>query len=250
MAVSENTIDGIINLFKPVGITSAKAVYRVRAITGVRKSGHAGSLDPAADGVLVVCAGKATKLVEQIMDLPKVYRATARLDVTSESFDSDRPLCPVSVASVPTLDQVRTALAGLEGRIQQVPPRISAIKLGGVPAYKTAGQEDAPPLAAREVTVYWTHLHGYDWPTIDFEVACGRGTYVRALIRDVGVGLSAGGCLTSLRRTMVGPFTADDAWTFDRMRAAGAAESCSIPLAEAVALVARRPVVVPQRPGC
>jgi tRNA pseudouridine55 synthase len=94
-------MDGIIILNKPTGITSAKALYRVRKITRVRKSGHAGTLDPAAAGVLLLCLGKATKLVEQLMDLPKVYRATARLDVTSESFDSDRALVEVPISTMP-----------------------------------------------------------------------------------------------------------------------------------------------------
>ena len=131
-------MDGLINLNKPTGITSAKALYQVRSITKVRKSGHAGTLDPAATGVLVLCLGKATKLVESMMNQPKVYRATARLDVTSESFDSDRPLVPVEVKCVPTADDVRLACERFVGEIEQVPPKISAIKVGGVPAYKLA----------------------------------------------------------------------------------------------------------------
>ncbi len=241
-------VDGIINLDKPVGITSAKAVYRVRSITRVRKSGHAGTLDPAAEGVLVICQGKATKLVEQIMDLPKVYRATARLDVTSGSFDSDQPLEEVPVASRPSADQVRDALGDFEGEIRQVPPRVSAIKLGGVPAYKTVGAADMPPMRARPVRIYWTHLYGYDWPTIDFELACGRGTYVRALIRDLGHRLGTGGCLTSLTRKAVGPFTINGAWTFDRMQSADSDRPYLIPLAQAAEWVARRPLAVPERP--
>ncbi len=240
--------DGIINLFKPLGITSAKAVYRVRSITRVRKSGHAGSLDPAAEGVLVVCQGRATKLVERIMDLPKVYRATARLDVTSESFDSDRELEPVPVATIPTEHQVREALVSFEGTIEQIPPRVSAIKLGGVPAYRTVGRENAPPLRPRKARIYWLHLHAYDWPRLDFEMACGRGTYVRSLIRDVGARLGTGGCLTSLRRTAVGPLSVEDAWTFERMREAGDETPYLISLEKASTILSRRPVDVPQRP--
>ena len=241
-------MDGIINLYKPPGISSAKALYRVRAMTGVRKSGHAGSLDPAAVGVLIICQGRATKLVEKIMDLPKVYRTTAKLDITSESYDSDRPTHPVPVASIPDEDQIRSALANLEGRIEQIPPRISAVKIGGVPAYKTAGQENPPPLSPREVMVYWIHLHHYDWPTVDFEVACGRGTYIRGLIRDLGAQLQTGGCLTSLSRSRIGPFTADEAWTFERLNEPGAAAKCCIPLEESTSLVSRRPVELPVRP--
>lgn len=242
------TADGIINFYKPLGITSAKALYRVRKTTGVRKSGHAGSLDPAAEGVLLLCQGKATKLVERIMDLPKVYRATGRLDVTSASFDSDRPLEEVAIAVRPSAEEIQTALARFEGEFDQVPPRVSAIKLGGVPAYKTAGRNDAPPLKSRKVLIYWIHLHRYEWPTIDFEMACGRGTYVRALIRDLGLRLRTGGCLTALTRTAVGPFTIDDAWTFDRLENAGAGQPYLIRLERAVDLVGNRPTTIPRRP--
>jgi tRNA pseudouridine55 synthase len=117
------TIDGIINFHKPVGITSAKALYRVRAISGMRKSGHTGTLDPAASGVLVLCVGKATKLVERVMGLPKVYRATARLDVTSTSFDSDRPLQPVEVNAIPPCTMSRPRWRGSRVRSSNSPRR-------------------------------------------------------------------------------------------------------------------------------
>ena len=133
-------MDGLIILNKPPGITSAKVLYRVRKVTGQRKSGHAGTLDPAAEGVLILCLGAATKLVEQLMDQPKLYRATARLDVTSDSFDSDRPLQPVQVDRVPEPAEVGAAMRQFEGEILQVPPAVSALKIGGRPAYKL----DAP----------------------------------------------------------------------------------------------------------
>lgn len=210
-------MDGLINFNKPVGITSAKALYRVRAITRQRKSGHAGTLDPAASGVLLLCLGKGTKLVERLMDQPKVYRTTARLDVTSESFDSDRPLILVPVAAPPEREAVVQALAKFEGVIEQIPPAISAIKVGGVPSYKLAARNQAEPLKSRPVKIDWIRLHAYDWPTIDFEMCCGRGTYVRSLIRDLGAALGTGGCLTTLARTRVGPFGIEDGWTFERL---------------------------------
>jgi len=230
-------VDGLINFHKPVGITSAKALYRVRTITRERKSGHAGTLDPAASGVLILCLGKATKLVERLMDQPKVYRTTARLDVTSESFDSDRPLHPVAVDAPPTIDQVRTALSSFEGTIEQVPPTISAVKVGGVPAYKRTARDEVVALKPRPVRVDWIRLHSYGWPTIDFEMCCGRGTYVRSIVRDLGLALGTGGCLTSLIRTRIGPFTIEDAWTFDRLEGALPADYL-IPLDRAAQLVA------------
>ncbi len=211
-------MDGIINFNKPTGITSAGALYKVRSLTGQRKSGHAGTLDPGASGVLVLCLGKATKLVESIMDQPKVYRATARLDVTSMSFDSDRPLEEVNVTDPPTREAVLAALASFEGIIEQVPPTISAVKVGGRPAYKLARGNQSVVLKARRVRIDWIRVHAYDWPTVDFEMRCGRGTYVRAIIRDLGERLRTGGCLTSLVRRRVGPFVEEEAWSLDGIR--------------------------------
>ena len=239
-------MDGLINFHKPTGITSAKALYKVRAITKQKKSGHAGTLDPAASGVLILCMGKATKLVESIMDHPKVYRTTARLDVTSESFDSDRPLMPVPVTSPPGESAVREALAGFEGTIQQVPPGISAIKVGGVPAYKRAGADAQVALAPRPVTIYWLHLHRYDFPVIDFEMCCGRGTYVRSLIRDLGTRLGTGGVLTSLVRTQIGPFKLESAWTLDALKNATDPRAYLIDLLDAKSLFTQSRVIPPK----
>lgn len=212
-----NGLDGIINLHKPTGISSARALYRIRGVTGQRKSGHAGTLDPNASGVLILCLGKATKLVERLMDQPKVYRATARLDVTSESLDCETEAVPVEVASQPSDDQVLAACAGFEGIIQQIPPLTSAVKVNGQPAYKRARQNEPLKLEPRPVRVHWIHVHEYTWPILDFEMCCGRGTYVRALIRDLGKAIGVGGTLTSLVRNRVGPFTLGDAWAHGRI---------------------------------
>jgi len=242
-------VDGIITLHKPIGITSAKALYRVRAITGERKSGHAGTLDPAASGVLVLCLGKATKLVESIMDQAKVYRATARLDVTSESFDSDRPLTTAEVTTIPTIEAVRAVCAGFEGAIEQVPPQISAVKVGGVPAYKRRAGDGPMVLAARAVTIYWLHIHALAWPTLDFEMCCGRGTYVRSLIRDLGQRLGSGGCLTSLTRSQVGPFTVENSWSIESLAAAAGLSEYLLDTQSARTALAPGCLVIPPRPG-
>lgn len=240
-------VDSIINLHKPVGITSAKALYRVRRLTGIRKSGHAGTLDPAAEGVLIICQGKATKLVESMMDLHKIYRATARLDLTSESFDSDGPTFPVPVQRIPDLGDVQAALASFEGVIQQVPPAISAVKIKGVPAYKLARSGKEPRLRAREARIYWIGLHALEWPMIDFELACGRGTYVRSIIRDLGHRLGTGGCLTSLIRTAVGPFEIRSAVSLDTLACDGP-DGYIVPLSEARAQIASSAQRIPPRP--
>lgn len=239
-------MDGLINFHKPVGITSAKTLYKVRAITKQRKSGHAGTLDPAASGVLILCMGKATKLVESIMDHPKVYRATARLDATSESYDSDRPLVPVPVTKPPSELQVRDALVKFEGMIQQTPPIISAIKIGGIPSYKLAGTARAVELKPRAVQIYWMHLHRYEYPAIDFQMCCGRGTYVRSLIRDLAVALGTGGILTSLVRTQIGPLTMETAWTLDHLKAAPEPAEHLIGLDKAKELFTGSPAIPPR----
>jgi tRNA pseudouridine55 synthase len=242
-------LHGIINFDKPTGITSAKALYKVRSITRQRKSGHAGTLDPAASGVLVLCLGRATKLVERIMDQPKVYRATARLDVTSDSFDLDRPLIPAPVRSVPDLDTMRATCAEFEGAIQQVPPSISAVKVGGRPAYKHAARGKPVELAARPVHIYWLYLHAFRYPEIEFEACCGRGMYVRALIRDLGERLGTGGCLTSLVRRRVGPFHQSEAWSLDRLKAAADPSEYLIDLSQAQQFLAPEAMVIPPRPS-
>ena len=242
-------VDGLIILDKPKGITSAKALYRVRKITRQRKSGHGGTLDPGATGVLILCLGKATKLTESIMDHPKVYRATARLDFTSESLDSDSPLEPVEVPAVPTLTQIHAAARGLEGEIMQAPPAISAVKIGGVPAYRRARQGRPIDPAPRPVRVYWLHIHGYRYPELEFEMCCGRGTYVRSLIRDWGRAVGAGGCLTSLARTRIGPFGLEEAHSFEALEASTDPLRCLVPLEAARSLLATEHVGIPPRPA-
>jgi tRNA pseudouridine55 synthase len=234
-------MDGVINLNKPAGISSAKALYRVRKITGQRKSGHAGTLDPAATGVLLLCMGKATKLVEQLMNLPKVYVASARLDVTSESFDSDRPLIPVPAAHVPSHHGVEAALREFVGVIQQAPPAISAIKVGGRPSYRLERKGQIVEHKPRPVTIYDLKLLRYEWPQIDFEMTCGRGAYVRALIRDLGARLGCGGCLTSLARTRVGSFTLENSYTIEQIESAQNAESLVFSLHALAELIASPP---------
>ncbi|MBW7906670.1 MAG: tRNA pseudouridine(55) synthase TruB [Phycisphaerae bacterium] len=217
-------MNGIINLNKPAGISSARALDRVRAITGQRRSGHAGTLDPAADGVLVICLGKATKLVEAMMDQPKVYRTEARLDVTSESFDSDRPLISVAVQTPPSEARLRESLRAFRGEIQQAPPAISAVKVGGRRAYALTHAGRPPELPPRPVRVHELELLSYEWPRLTLRITCGRGFYVRALIRDIGAALSCGGCLTGLTRLAVGPFRFEQAWSLAALAKAAPAD--------------------------
>jgi tRNA pseudouridine55 synthase len=243
-------MDGLINLHKPLGLTSTQALYRVRDITGQPKSGHAASLDPAAEGVLLVCLGRGTKLVEALMNLPKVYRATARLDLTSPGHDSEKPPTTVTGLTAPAAEQLARVLTGFEGRIEQVPPALSAVKVGGRPAYKLSRRGRAPQLAARPVEVYWLHLRGYAWPRLEFDVACGRGTYIRALIRDIGAQLGTAGCLTSLVRLAVGPFSIETSWSLEALGAAAASPSeFVIPPERVLGLLSEHAAMRPARPS-
>jgi tRNA pseudouridine55 synthase len=240
-------LDGIINLYKPTGISSARALHRVRKLLGQRKSGHAGTLDPLADGVLLVCLGRATRLVEMVMDQPKVYRAVAALDVTSTSYDAETPAVPVPITQPPDLEGVAAVLRSFEGPSRQVPPATSAVKIGGRPAYRLSRAGQAPRLVSRPIQVYWVHVHRYEWPLLDFELACGRGTYIRALVRDFGVALGTGGRLTSLTRRAVGPFHIEEGWSLERLAAADPAQAV-VSLDRARARLAVRPIPIPARP--
>ncbi|MBN1341463.1 MAG: tRNA pseudouridine(55) synthase TruB [Phycisphaerae bacterium] len=245
MAGKGRPFDGLLNLNKPSGITSARALDRVRRITNVRKSGHSGTLDPMASGVLVICMGRGTKLTERLMDQPKVYAATARLDVTSDTFDADAEVRAVPVAEPPDEHTLGAALREFEGRVEQVPPIFSAIKIGGRPAYKLARENVPVRLEARVVSVYWLCLSRYEWPEVDFELCCGRGTYVRSIVRDLGERLGTGGCLTRLERRAVGPCHVTGAITLEKLRDTPL-ETAAIDLQTARKLLDAPPVIPPR----
>jgi tRNA pseudouridine55 synthase len=204
-------VDGVIHLYKPVGVSSAQYAYRLRGAVGTRRVGHAGTLDPFAEGVLVVCVGRGTKLVERLMGLEKLYRAWLRLGVTNETFDPERPFEPVAVAAEPGREEVERVVEGFVGVIAQVPPQYSAVKVGGRPAYRLAARGQRVELRAKEVQVYGIEIIRYEYPLLELVVRCGRGTYIRALARDIGAGLGTGACCERLVRLAVGPFRIEDA---------------------------------------
>lgn len=198
-------------LYKPAGPSSAQYVYRLRGLFGIRKIGHAGTLDPFADGVLLGCVGRATRLVERLMALTKVYRTTLRLGVTNETLDPERPFVPVECAGPVAADRIAEATARLMGEIDQVPPHFSAVKVRGVPSYRLAQRGGAVDLPARRVRIDRIDILSYEWPRLDLEIVCGRGTYIRAIARDLGEMLGCGACCEALTRTAVGPFGMDEA---------------------------------------
>lgn len=199
-------LNGVLVIDKPLHWTSAQLCQFVRKRTAGAKVGHAGTLDPLATGVMVLCLGTATKLIPSMMDTDKRYRAVVDLANTSPTDDLEGELTPVSVAQPPDEDAVRRAIAGFMGEIQQVPPVHSAIWVDGVRSYHLARRGEAVELKARTVRIDRIDVLAYAWPQLEIEVACGKGTYIRSLARDIGAALGAGGVLTGLVRTAVGPY--------------------------------------------
>jgi tRNA pseudouridine55 synthase len=212
-------MNGILNLNKPAGISSAAAVARVKRLLprGV-KIGHAGTLDPFATGVLLLLVGKATKLCEKLMDEPKQYEATVKLGATTETLDPDSDEIVDALAKPVTRDKIDSALQEFIGEIQQRPPIYSALKIAGKAAYARARQGEEVDLEPRPVKIYGIQMLRYEWPVVEIRVDCGRGTYIRSLARDIGETLGTKGYLTALKRTAVGQFRVDDAVTVEKLQ--------------------------------
>lgn len=195
---------------KPGGVTSRDVVNAAQPwFPRGTKLGHTGTLDPLATGVLVLCVGAATRLADVVQGMGKTYRSRFRLGATSDTDDADGTVAENAAAVPPTEDAVRAALARFVGELTQVPPAYSALKVGGKRSHELARGGAAAPLAARPVRVYAARLLGYLWPHADVEIECGKGTYVRSIARDLGAALGVGGLVLTLRRTRVGPFTAE-----------------------------------------
>ncbi len=204
---------------KPTGLTSARAVAEVLRITGAAKAGHGGTLDPMATGVLPVALGEATKTVAYVMGSPKTYRFTVRWGAARDTDDIDGEIVASSDAR-PAEDAIRAALPGFTGEIEQVPPAYAAIKVKGERAYALARKGTPATLAPRTVFVERLELiEAIDADSALFEMRCGKGTYVRALARDLAVRLGTLGHLVALRRTAVGQFRDSDAISLDNLAA-------------------------------
>jgi tRNA pseudouridine55 synthase len=204
-------MDGILNLDKPAGLSSAKAVDRVKRLSRGTKVGHAGTLDPFATGVLLVLVGKATKSCEALMNLPKQYETTVKLGGTTATDDPESPETPTPNAVEPTRQAIEDVLARMTGTVMQRPPTYSAMKIGGRRAYELARKGAPADLAARPVRIDAIQIVQWQWPRLRLVIDCGRGTYIRSIARDLGQELGVGGYLTQLRRTRVGEFTAEKA---------------------------------------
>ena len=210
-------LHGILVVDKPAGLSSMDVVRRVRRAAGGAKTGHAGTLDPLATGVLVCCIGRATKAVERLMAGEKVYEARIALGAATETDDAEGERVAVGSAGPPSEEAVRAALRAQTGTIEQVPPRHSAVKVGGRRAYARArAGEDVTP-EPREAHVHAIELLRYAYPSLDVRITCGKGTYIRSIARDVGRALGTEGYLAALRRTAVGDHTVDRAVALDAL---------------------------------
>jgi tRNA pseudouridine55 synthase len=226
---------GLVIVDKPGGMTSHDVVACIRRLAGTRRVGHAGTLDPMATGVLVVGVEKATRLLGYLSLTEKEYVATIRLGQSTTTDDAEGELSGGAPATGVSAQMLRTEIAKLTGDISQVPPRVSAIKVGGQRAYKLTRAGAAPDLAARPVTVYEFTVADIrpagDFLDVDATIRCSSGTYIRALARDLGVALGAGGHLTALRRSAVGPYALSQAHTLEdlseRMRVTPLAEAAA-----------------------
>lgn len=200
--------DGFLNLYKPSGMSSRAAVdWAATFFPRWTRMGHAGTLDPLAEGVLVVAVGMATRLVEFVQQHPKEYRAVIRLGVSSDTDDAAGQLTMHASVVPPTEDEVRAALQGFVGAIAQVPPAHSAVWVAGTRAYQRARQGECVNLAPKVVRIHSLEMVDYGYPKLTAVITCGKGTYIRAVARDLGQKLGCGGHLETLIRTRVGPFT-------------------------------------------
>jgi tRNA pseudouridine55 synthase len=214
--MSPTIYEGLLILDKPPGMTSRAALDRAaRWFPRHTRIGHTGTLDPLASGVLVLCLGNATRLTEYIQNMSKTYLSRFLLGARSDTDDADGIITPTIGAEAPAPELVAAHVAQFVGTIEQVPPAFSAAKVTGRRAYDMARRGEVVELAPRPVRVDAINILHYDFPVLDVEVHCGKGTYIRSLARDLGDQLGCGAHVQDLRRTRVGPFMAESALSLE-----------------------------------
>lgn len=226
-------MEGILNIDKPQWLSSHDVVAKVRRICNTRRVGHAGTLDPLATGVLLVCVGRTTRLVEYLMGQPKTYTATVRLGQTTNTYDAEGEIAEERPFAHINQTAIEDSLNTFRGPIEQIPPIYSAIKVKGQPMYKLARQGKDVEAKPRPVTIYDLQLTAWEPPFLKLQVSCSTGTYIRSLAHDIGEALGCGGHIVELRRMAVGDFKIDDAITLDDLTSANW-ESLCLPADQAV----------------
>jgi tRNA pseudouridine55 synthase len=217
MPPATSDLHGILVVDKPIGMSSMAVVARIRRQAGGARTGHAGTLDPLADGVLLLALGQATKHIERLMATDKRYHTSIDLSAFTASGDreSEREEVTVAPARRPSSVAIDASLRPFVGTIMQRPPAFSAMKVDGRRAYELARRGKPPEMQLRPVIVHALQVVRYDWPMLELAIHCGKGFYVRALARDIGLALGTGGHCVTLRRTAVGPFGASLAVRLD-----------------------------------
>jgi tRNA pseudouridine55 synthase len=245
-------LDGILVIDKPAGITSHDVVARVRRLLGVKRVGHGGTLDPFATGVLPVAVGRATRVLQYVQNADKGYRAGVLLGAETDSGDTEGKITAqrsTADDTWPSPEQLEATLRAFIGEIEQIPPAHSAIKVDGQPLYRRARAGEVVDVPPRQVRIQSITVVRYDAPELELEIACGKGTYVRALVRDIGRALGTFAYCRTLQRTRTGPFTLEQARSLEQLSEADLrANWRALALAPDAALT-ELPAVTLDRPG-
>ena len=219
-------MDGIFNINKPTGMTSHDVVAIIRKHLKQKRVGHAGTLDPLASGVLPICVGQATRVAEYLSESGKAYRADINFGTATDTYDAEGPITATASTADLTLNMIEETLEQFRGPQMQYPPRYSAIKIQGQPAYKRARAGEAIVLEPRPIVIYSLEIRDWIPPRLTLAIECSKGTYIRSLAHDLGMQLGCYAYLEALVRTRSGPFTLSDSITLEQL--ADAVETNSI----------------------
>lgn len=246
----KKTWEGILPVYKPAGFTSHDVVAKVRRLLGMKRIGHTGTLDPQVTGVLPLCLGRATRVVEYLQEQPKQYQATLRLGLATDTEDMTGTVMEEADAQAVTEEEAEAVLRRFTGVISQVPPMYSAVKVEGKRLYELAREGKTVERKSREVTIHELEMNGFakrdTYTDVSFRVLCSKGTYIRTLCVDIGRELGYPSTMVRLERTMSAGITADRCLTFEEIERCTADESLAehlIPVDEAIAFMPAHTVV-------
>jgi tRNA pseudouridine55 synthase len=226
-------MDGVLNVYKPIGMTSYDVVHKIKKLCYTKKVGHTGTLDPEASGVLPICIGKATKIADYIMNDNKIYKAELKLGIITDSYDRVGKVLSTNEVTVDE-ETIIQVIKSFIGENYQIPPMYSAIKINGQKLYNLARQGIEIEREARKVYIYDVQIININLPYVEFLVKCSKGTYIRSLCYDIGNKLSCGGTMWNLERVETGDFKLTDAVKLDLLTSENVNEYL-IPISEALA---------------